>query len=682
MNTRFSKTKQFYSVVLSIAVLLLPLVALGFSVNHDFPRITAWQLNTGKTPARELARYDSVILNMSAVRTHPQLFDEIRRLNPDAVILAYTSAVEYPAYRLNEVEPSGRGVWHDLGKGIREEWKLKTIHGDQVSFWPAHWGMNPSAKASNGQTYANYVGNFLVDNVLTGGKFDGLFFDTTWDGISWHDENIDIDGDRQKDSKQEIDSKWHDGQEEMLRTIRDRVGDRYLLITNGDGQFADVNNGRMFESFPEFWEGGWPGSIQRYIATDASGFTPRFNILNTDTDNTGNFRDYATMRYGLTSTLIGNGYYNFDYGTTNRSFVNYYDEYSVSLGKPIQGAVNLLTSSAAEIAPGLWQRDFENGISLVNSTTRTRTIELPGEYEKLHGKQDPFVNSGQVINRVTIPPKDGIVLLRPLQEVLGNPFENGAFARVFAADTRTIRSSFFSFDERFDGGTRVLKEDIDLDGRIETLVAGNSEITIYADNGAVKSVFYPYTRSYRNGINFGIGDLNGDGTQEIVTGTDIGGGPQIRIFNAEGKLINPGFFAYATNFRGGVNVAVGDLNRDGINEIIAGAGYGGGPHIRVFNKDGKLINPGFFAYNPGFRGGVNVAVGDINGDGIDEIISGAGRGGGPHVRVWNKEGRMLSEFFAFSAQSNQGVRVAAYDFDRDRRDEIVTMTDDFFLFGG
>src|SRR5690606_14647776 len=110
------------------------------------------------------------------------------------------------------------------------------------------------------------------------------------------------------------------------------------------------------------------------------------------------------------------------------------------------------------------------------------------------------------------------------------------------------RASFFSFDQRFSGGQRVLKHDINNDGRIETLVAGASTVTIYADNGSVINTFYPYTASYNRGINFGVGDLNGDGTQEIVTGTDVGGGPQIRIFNDRGKLINPGFFAYATNF--------------------------------------------------------------------------------------------------------------------------------------
>jgi len=42
---------------------------------------------------------------------------------------------------------------------------------------------------------------------------------------------------------------------------------------------------------------------------------------------------------------------------------------------------------------------------------------------------------------------------------------------------------------------------------------------------------------------------------------------------------------------------------------------------------------------------------------------------------------MLSEFFGFTAKSNAGVQVGVYDFDGDRRDEIITMTDDFFIFG-
>ena len=94
------------------------------------------------------------------------------------------------------------------------------------------------------------------------------------------------------------------------------------------------------------------------------------------------------------------------------------------------------------------------------------------------------------------------------------------------------------------------------------------------------------------------------------------------------------FFAYDPAFSGGVCVAVGDVNGDGKPDIITGAGAGGGPHVEVFDLTGHLENE-FFAYDPRFTGGVNVAVGDLTGDGQGDIITGAGAGGGPHVKVFD-----------------------------------------------
>src|SRR5437763_839430 len=69
--------------------------------------------------------------------------------------------------------------------------------------------------------------------------------------------------------------------------------------------------------------------------------------------------------------------------------------------------------------------------------------------------------------------------------------------------------------------------------------------------------------------------------------------------------------------------------------IVTGAGPGGGPHVRVFNNNGDGTAVSFFPYASGFGGGVHVAAGDVDGDGIPEIITGAGPGGGPHVRVFD-----------------------------------------------
>ncbi|MEO0069618.1 MAG: CARDB domain-containing protein, partial [candidate division WOR-3 bacterium] len=57
------------------------------------------------------------------------------------------------------------------------------------------------------------------------------------------------------------------------------------------------------------------------------------------------------------------------------------------------------------------------------------------------------------------------------------------------------------------------------------------------------------------------------------------------------------FFAYDENFKGGVRVAAGDIDKDGWEEIICGAGQGGGPHVRVFERDGTPKPIQFFAFH-------------------------------------------------------------------------------------
>jgi uncharacterized protein GlcG (DUF336 family) len=164
----------------------------------------------------------------------------------------------------------------------------------------------------------------------------------------------------------------------------------------------------------------------------------------------------------------------------------------------------------------------------------------------------------------------------------------------------------------------------------------------------------------------------------IVTGAESGGGPHVRVFNANNdSASDPGinFFAYDASFRGGVRVAVGDVDLDGSNDIITAAGVGGGPHIRVFHQNGQpLAGPlgSFFAYNPAFTGGVYVAAGDVNGDGRADVITGAGAGGGPHVRVFDAAtGTVIREFFAFAPNFTGGVRVAAGDVNGDTHADII-----------
>ena len=187
-----------------------------------------------------------------------------------------------------------------------------------------------------------------------------------------------------------------------------------------------------------------------------------------------------------------------------------------------------------------------------------------------------------------------------------------------------------------------------------------------------ESSFMAFDSAFKGGGSIAVCDLGGDGQNEIVVGAGIGGGPHVRIFRKDGSFIS-GFFVYDQSFNKGVNVACEDLDDNGKAEIITGAGYGGGPHVRVFDGYGNMqFTAGFFAFNEDFHGGVNVAAGDVNGDGKEEIIVAQGPGG-HYVRVFNRFGEYLGiDFQPFDASLLKGgISVAAANVDGGPEDEIV-----------
>jgi len=82
--------------------------------------------------------------------------------------------------------------------------------------------------------------------------------------------------------------------------------------------------------------------------------------------------------------------------------------------------------------------------------------------------------------------------------------------------------------------------------------------------------------------------------------------PELRIFDNKGNLLRS-FFAYPKSFQHGFSLSVGDVDGDGIKDIITAPNQGGGPQIRMFRTDGSLMGQ-FFAFPENFRGGVDVAV--------------------------------------------------------------------------
>ncbi|MCG2687419.1 L,D-transpeptidase family protein [Candidatus Parcubacteria bacterium] len=195
------------------------------------------------------------------------------------------------------------------------------------------------------------------------------------------------------------------------------------------------------------------------------------------------------------------------------------------------------------------------------------------------------------------------------------------------------------------------------------------QLRFLSTDGTVNNVVYPFDSLYRGSGSVAVGDLGSDGVSEIVIGAGAGSKPEVFLYRKDGSFINS-FLVYGEEFMGGVNLAIGDVDGDGVGEIITGAMYGGGPHVRIFDGWGNLEGE-FFAYAQDFRGGVNVAVGDLNGDGVGEIITGPGVTGGPHVKVFNNHGDLLTELFVGSASDNSGTSVAMLDVNEDGDDELI-----------
>lgn len=194
------------------------------------------------------------------------------------------------------------------------------------------------------------------------------------------------------------------------------------------------------------------------------------------------------------------------------------------------------------------------------------------------------------------------------------------------------------------------------------------DVVVMSTDGAEISRFTPFAGKPVGSV--ALADLGHDGIDEVILGSGVNQPPTVNIYRQDGSSIIS-FPVYDAGFTGGVNVAACDLDGDDAAEIITGAQWSGGPHVRIFHSDGTVAFPGFFAYDAAFRGGVNVACGDVDGDGANDIVTGPGLTGGPHIRVFTASGSLMHEVFNGSALQNTGAFVAVADLDNDDNAEIV-----------
>lgn len=190
-------------------------------------------------------------------------------------------------------------------------------------------------------------------------------------------------------------------------------------------------------------------------------------------------------------------------------------------------------------------------------------------------------------------------------------------------------------------------------------VHAESPLLTLEKDGEVTAMLSPDITSVSS---LALGDLGNDGVSEILVATGYGTPTEVVVLRRDGSRIGS-FSPYASAFSGGASVALCDVDGDGVNEIVTGAGFSGGPHVRIFTNEGVPTGTQFFAYDESFRGGVSLLCRDITGDGMPDIITAPGPTGGPHLRVFSVTGELEDEIMLTDLSSRAGLSLFIFPQD-------------------
>lgn len=268
---------------------------------------------------------------------------------------------------------------------------------------------------------------------------------------------------------------------------------------------------------------------------------------------------------------------------------------------------------------------------------------------------------------------------RTLLTTLTASLDSGSVPQVIEFDAETLaeNKNFLAFSNSFQGGVRVAMGDVNGDGKADLIAAagpgGPAVVKVFdgATGNEVRS-FMPFAvNAYQGGLYVAAGDINNDGLDDIIVGTGEGARSNIRVFDSEtGRLIES-IKPFKKNFTGGVTVAAGDVNGDGHTEIIAGTAQGAGMVMIIDGLNGaksKVFSP----FSSTYTGGVTVAAGDVNGDGRDDVVVGTNGGVRATVRTFDaNSGTQLNSFEPYGSVLT-GVRVAVGDMNNDGYADIIT----------
>ncbi len=392
----------------------------------DFPRVGGVQIgspfnyNDANYQAQMAKQSVTVITDYVTFAPGGQsmqtIVSKIKAINPNALVFVYTN--------VNEIRADQTVTTASWGAYRSQVDKMKWwLYSDKslTKFVASSFGAQATnttlfaPKDSSGKTWMDWAANYYVTNyakpapALDGLYMDNLFTRPYIDG-DWNRDGV---VDSQTDPK--VQTWFRQGYQHYYQTLKSLMPGKYQLGNIGDWGVPTANlteyqgmvNGGILEAYigkswsVETW-GGWAAMFAQYRKVMGAIAAPKLAIFNV----WGSKTDYQGMRYGLGTCLLDDGYFAFT--DTNQGYygVVWFDELDQKLGAGD-------TKPTAAWQKGVWRRDFDNGIVLVNPKGNgQQTVTLEGPYVKIRGSQDPVTNNGQTVTSVTLKDRDGIILLR------------------------------------------------------------------------------------------------------------------------------------------------------------------------------------------------------------------------------------------------------------------------------
>ena len=383
------------------------------SSGYARPKVAAVDYSTDSSTTRQalLAKFRFAIIGARVGSTLTNFTNGIHSRNSSTIMGVYTMFNEVPC------APSSTSFYYPVWQAVQNaKWWLRKADGT-ISQWTTsynHCDINLSSWAtrdSSGRTWQQYKAQFDYNNlvkiapyvqyVFTDNNFGQPRVDADWKRIGTNQLRTDstiVDAQRAGQA-----AYWSAlrGQNSNLKIVGNADSDlsstQYQQQLNGAFQEGALGKSWSLETWA-----GWGAMMTRYRAHLKNTTAPHAAFLQAY----GATTDYKTMRYGLASALMDNGYFVYlpPSGTLQPSW---YDDYEAPIGDPVDGP------QTAPKQNGIYLRRYTNGVVLVNpSKTATASIYVGTGYRRLSGTQDPGVNNGQAQSTVTLGPRQGLIMIK------------------------------------------------------------------------------------------------------------------------------------------------------------------------------------------------------------------------------------------------------------------------------